>query len=154
MSLRRFAVVTASCTFLLLLMGGLVHNTALVAGVPRLAALLRAGVPEDGGRRARRAQPSAGRRDGDVLAFALMIGCWRRATRGVTRASAKAGVLAFALVLVQALLGGITVIFRLPTMVSTAHLAVSLLFFLTLIYMAFRAGAETAARPAGARCSA
>ena len=27
MSLRRFAIVTASCTFLLLLMGGLVHNT-------------------------------------------------------------------------------------------------------------------------------
>ena len=35
------------------------------------------------------------------------------------------------LVFVQALLGGITVILRLPTPVSTAHTATSLLFFLT-----------------------
>ena len=62
-------------------------------------------------------------------------------------------MLAFSLVLAQALLGGITVIFRLPTLVSTAHLAVSQLFFLTLIYVAFRAGARDAARRWRPRCS-
>ena len=42
------------------------------------------------------------------------------------------------LVVVQALLGGITVKLRLPTPVSTAHTGTSLLFFLTLLYVAVR----------------
>jgi len=41
-------------------------------------------------------------------------------------------------VVVQALLGGITVKLRLPTPVSTAHTGTSLLFFLTLLYVAVR----------------
>ena len=55
--------------------------------------------------------------------------------------------MAFGLVLLQALLGGLTVIYRLPPLVSTAHLAVSQLFFVTLIYVAFRAGDTGRALP-------
>ena len=43
-----------------------------------------------------------------------------------------------ALVFAQALLGGITVLLRLPTPISTAHTATSLLFFLTVLYVAAR----------------
>jgi len=81
------------------------------------------------------------------LALGLLIACWRRASRTRDGGLRALGIAAFALVLGQALLGGITVIFRLPTIVSTAHLAVSQLFFVTLIYIAFRAGQNSEAQP-------
>lgn len=143
MSLRRFAILTASCTFVLLLMGGLVHNTRSSLACPdwplcfgQVFPKMEGGVLVEHSHRLVAATVS-------MLALALMIGCWRRATRVRDAGLAKAGAIAFALVLAQALLGGLTVIFRLPTLVSTAHLAVSQLFFLTLIYVAFRAGDET-----------
>ena len=107
--------------------------------LPRLADLLRLADAEDGGRRAGRAQPPPGRGnrhhldagaggDADLPA---------RATQSCG-ALRPFGWLAVGLVVVQALLGGITVILRLPTPVSTAHTGTSLLFFLTLLYIAVR----------------
>jgi heme A synthase len=143
MSLRRFASVTAGLTFILLLMGGLVHNTGSSLACPdwplcfgHVMPKMEGGVLVEHSHRLVAATVS-------LLTFVLMIGCWRRATRVRDAGLAKAGAIALALVLTQALLGGLTVIFRLPTIVSTAHLAVSQLFFLTLIYIAFRSGAET-----------
>ena len=46
--------------------------------------------------------------------------------------------LAVGLVFAQALLGGITVLLRLPTPISTLHTATSLLFFCTVLYLAVR----------------
>ena len=52
---------------------------------------------------------------------------------------------------VQALLGGITVMLRLPTPVSTAHTGTSLLFFLTVVYIAVRSRPAPRRRAAPSR---
>jgi heme A synthase len=46
--------------------------------------------------------------------------------------------LALGLVLAQGLLGGITVLWKLPTLISTAHLATSMAFYCVLLLMAVR----------------
>jgi heme A synthase len=58
-------------------------------------------------------------------------------------------LIAVALVLVQAVLGGLTVILRLPLLVRVAHLAVSQAFFATALYLAYQTRAEGAAQPPG-----
>ncbi len=47
---------------------------------------------------------------------------------------AKVSYLALAMVIVQGLLGGLTVIYKLPPLVSIAHLGLSMIFFCTIIY--------------------
>jgi protoheme IX farnesyltransferase len=47
----------------------------------------------------------------------------------------KISVISLIMVIVQGILGGLTVIFKLPTLVSTSHLALSMIYFLTLIYL-------------------
>ncbi len=51
----------------------------------------------------------------------------------------KMSCFALFLVIAQGALGGITVIYRLPTIVSTSHLGLSLIFFSTLIYINHKA---------------
>ncbi|MDB4969811.1 MAG: cyoE [Myxococcales bacterium] len=139
MSLRRFAIATASLTFVLLLMGGIVHNTRSSLACPdwplcfgQVFPKMEGGVLVEHSHRLVAATVT-------LLAATLMLWAWLAVRRTGDRRLAWLATGAFGLVLGQALLGGLTVIFRLPTIVSTAHLAVSQLFFLTLIYIAFRA---------------
>lgn len=67
--------------------------------------------------------------------FALLL--WRR--RGQDPAGGWLGLLAVVTVIAQGVLGGLTVIYRLPPAVSVAHLALSMVFFSFLIYLTFRA---------------
>jgi heme A synthase len=139
MTLRRYAILTAAMTFVLLLMGGIVHNTRSSLACPdwplcfgQVFPKMEGGVLVEHSHRLVAATVT-------LMAFGLMLWCWRRGTKTRDAGLAKLGALAFALVLGQALLGGITVLLRLPTIVSTAHLAVSQLFLMTLVYIAFRA---------------
>jgi heme A synthase len=139
MTLRRYTILTAALTFVLLLMGGLVHNTRSSLACPdwplcfgQVFPKMEGGVLVEHSHRLVAATVT-------FLAFGLLVWCWRRGTRTRDAGLAKLGAVAFALVLGQAVLGGVTVLLRLPTIVSTAHLAVSQLFLMTLIYIAFRA---------------
>jgi protoheme IX farnesyltransferase len=143
MLVHRFAIVTAVATYLLILIGGLVHGTGSSLACPDWPTCYGTMMPKmEGGVLVEHSHRLAA---GTVviLTLALAVLLTRSATPEARRLR-PFGWLAVGLVFVQALLGGITVLLRLPTPVSTAHTATSLLFFLTVLYIAARS------RPASA----
>ncbi len=130
---HRFAVATAAATFVLLVVGGLVHATGSSLACPdwplcygRFFPPMRGGILFEHGHRLVALAVL-------VLTAALARMVWRR--RPDLRGPAA---LAMALVLVQASLGGITVLLKLPLLVSSAHLATSMAFFSLLLYLSWR----------------
>src|SRR6185369_16975706 len=139
MLVHRFAIVTAVATYLLILIGGLVHGTGSSLACPDWPTCYGTMMPRmEGGVLVEHSHRLAA---GTVviltLALAAMLTMTASKDEGLRRLR-PFGWLAVALVFVQALLGGITVMLRLPTPVSTAHTGTSLLFFLTVVYVAVR----------------
>ena len=88
---------------------------------------------------------------GTVVVLTLVLAGLLTATRDpALRRLRGFGWLAVGLVFAQALLGGITVLLRLPTPISTAHTATSLLFFMTVLYIAVRSRPAPGTRRGGA----
>jgi protoheme IX farnesyltransferase len=167
MLLHRFAVVTALATYVLILIGGLVHGTGSSLACPDWPTCYGTLMPKmEGGVLVEHSHRLAA---GTVVILTLALAiavqlapgplgtpglglrrfrAFDLAARGLARLARGAEPelrrlrpftwLALALVFVQALLGGITVLLRLPTPISTAHTATSLLFFLTVVYVAVR----------------
>lgn len=71
-----------------------------------------------------------------LMTIVLSILLWKR--RREDKKLQRMGVIALVLVIVQGLLGGVTVIYQLPSLISTTHLAVSMLFFSLLIVIAWK----------------
>ena len=136
---HRFAVATAVATYLLILIGGLVHGTGSSLACPDWPTCYGSLMPKmEGGVLVEHSHRLAA---GTVVIMTLALAAMLTVTGSRDarlRALRPFGWLAVGLVFVQALLGGITVILRLPTPVSTAHTGTSLLFFLTLVYIAVR----------------
>jgi protoheme IX farnesyltransferase len=131
------AIATAAATFLLILIGGLVHGTGSSLACPDWPTCYGTMMPKmEGGVLVEHSHRLAA---GSVmlLTLVLMVSLLLSRDPGQRRLR-PLGVLAMALVVVQALLGGITVLLRLPTPVSTMHTGVSLLFFMTVLYLAVR----------------
>src|SRR5262245_21736142 len=142
MLLYRFATATAVVCFLLLLVGGLVHNTDSglacgrawpaceeVAGAePTMTPTMTGGVAIEHGHRL--LASSVG-----LLTIGLAAIAWRERRRG--RASGartmSLAVAAVGLVIAQGLLGALTVRLGLSPAVSTSHLGMSMLFFGVLV---------------------
>ena len=141
MLLHRFATATATLCFVLLLVGGLVHNTnsGLACGTdwPRCHGTfmpkMEGGVLIEHGHRLTAATVGLLT---IVLAAALALRERRkRAAQGGPVALAVAAVF---LVIAQGLLGALTVHLGLSAAVSTAHLGTSMLFFALLVVIAWQ----------------
>ena len=140
MSLHRFSAITASLTFVLLVMGGLVHNTRSSLACPYWPLCYGSLLPKiEGGILIEHSHRIVATTVG-LLTIVLLVWLWRRGMKWL-------GIAALACVIAQGVLGGLTVIYRLPTMVSTAHLAVSQLFFCILLYIVLRTRTAVAPSP-------
>jgi heme A synthase len=131
---HRFAVATAVATYLLILIGGLVHGTGSSLACPTGPTCYGSLMPKmEGGVLVEHSHRLAA---ATVVILTLALAGMLTATASKDAAMRRLrpfGWMAVGLVFVQALLGGITVKLRLPTPISTAHTGTSLLFFLTLL---------------------
>jgi protoheme IX farnesyltransferase len=143
MFVYRFAIMMAIATYLLIVDGGSVHGSGSSLACPDWPLCNGMVLPKmEGGVAVEHSHRIAAL---TVVILTLAIAALH--TRWATpmqRRLRRFGWLAAGVVLLQALLGGLTVKLRLPTAVSTGHLANALLFFVIILYIAVRA------RPAGA----
>jgi len=124
--LHRYAILTSSCTFLLVISGGLVTSTGSGLAVPDWP--LSYGMffpPMVGGILYEHGHRMIAGTVG-IMTMLLSLWVWRSEPRRWVRRLAAAAVLA---ILIQAGLGGLTVIFLLPTAVSVTHAGLAMGFF-------------------------
>jgi len=135
---HRFAIATAAATFVLLIVGSLVHGTGSSLACPdwplcygMLFPKMENGVQFEHSHRLVAATVGIM----TVILAVLLLRRKDRALRGL-------GLLATFLVVFQGVLGGITVLYRLPRAISIAHLATSMCFFSLTILIAIRTGSS------------
>jgi heme A synthase len=138
----RFAIATAAATFLLLVIGGLVHPTGSSLACPdwplcngMVFPPMRGGILYEHGHRLAALTVA-------LLTVWLAVVVFQSRRERTLRWLSLAAV---ALVGVQAALGALTVIFKLPLIVSASHLATSMAFFSLVIYLAHRLRPEAPA---------
>lgn len=134
MHTRRLTFVLFFLTFILLMAGGVVHSTGSSLACPDWPLCYGQVFPDMTGgvlfeHTHRLLASSVG-----LLTMAVALLVWRRRDRAL-RLWASLGL---AMVVVQGVLGGITVLLRLPKVVSIAHLATSMAFFAWTLFMIFR----------------
>lgn len=131
--LHRFAVFTAAATFSLIFVGALVTSTGSGLAVPdwplsfgQIFPPMVGGVLFEHGHRMVAATVG-------MLMVTLMVLLSRWETRSWVRWLARGAVLA---VVLQGLLGGLTVLLRLPTLVSVTHACLAQAFFCLTVILA------------------
>ena len=131
----RLVLFTLGVTYLLLLLGGLVHATGSSLACPDWPLCYGQVFPEMvGGVLVEHSHRLVASSVGLLVILLLICLLGRKDDPALKRW----GVFGLVLVVFQGILGGLTVIFRLPIAVSTIHLGTALLFFAWLIFMAYR----------------
>lgn len=133
---RRLSIILVGAVLALVLLGGIVHNTGSSLACPDWPLCYGSLMPKMEGGVAIEHTHRLFASSVGLLSIILATVLWRR--RPQDRLLRILSLSAVALVVFQGILGGVTVIFRLPTIVSTAHLATSMIFFATVIVMALR----------------
>ena len=122
---RYLTLATAILTWLLILVGGIVHGTGSSLACPDWPTCYGTFFPEmKGGIFFEHSHRLIAAAVGLLTVILALLFGISKAKRGFK----KAALIAVFLVIFQGVLGGITVLYRLPTLVSTAHLAVSMAF--------------------------
>ena len=136
---HRFALFTAAATFVLIFVGGLVTSTGSSLAVPdwplsygQFFPPMVGGILYEHGHRMVAGLVA-------VLTAGLAIWTWWEEPRSSVR---WLGVAAFVAILLQAVLGGVTVLLRLPTAVSVSHAALAQAFFCLVVTLALITGPD------------
>jgi len=131
---HRFAILAATATFVLLIIGGMVNPTgsSLACPEPSLVCHGQLFPPMTGGVLYEHGHRLAAMSVG-LLQIGLTVLLARR-----RRDLAELGWIALAMVCLQGGLGAITVKYKLPWFVSTGHLLLGMSYFATVVYLAFR----------------
>ena len=132
-ALHRFAMLAVGATFCLIFVGGLVTSTGSALAVPdwplafgKLIPAWQGGIRFEFGHRVVA---------GFVVVLTLILMSWalmvekRRWVRNIA-------LVAFGLIIVQAILGGITVLFELPLAIAVTHAATAQAFFCVMVAIA------------------
>jgi len=131
--LHRYARLLAGATFVLIFAGGLVTSTGSALAVPdwplsfgKFFPKMQGGVLYEHGHRMIAGTVA-------LLTLGLAIWAWRAEKRRFVR---NLALFAFALVIVQAVLGGLTVLLLLPLAIAVSHAATAQAFFCLTIALA------------------
>src|SRR5438034_1274091 len=148
--IHRLAVATAASTFVLLFVGGLVTSTGSALAVPdwplafgQFFPPMVGGVLFEHGHRLIAATTG-------LLTIILAIWLWQGHARHFLR---TLGLWAVGTVVAQGLLGGLTVLLKLPVTISVAHASLGQTFFALIVCIAVLSGTteETVAIPNAAK---
>lgn len=134
--IHRFAIATASCTVLLLMAGALVTSNDAADSVPDWPLAYGKIIPPlVGGIRYEYAHRLMA---GTVATLTAILAIWL-ARRG-SRFLQNLGWIALGLVIAQAILGGMRVLFHDPALTATIHAILAQIFFVTVVSLALLTG--------------
>ena len=131
----RAALATVIATFVLLLIGGTVNPTGSSLACPDWPLCHGEAFPQFVGGVQYEHSHRLAAAAVTLTTLLLVLVCWRMP--GTPRRARNLATWLLPVVGLQAALGAITVIFKLVTLVSTAHLAISMIFFLGTITVAW-----------------
>lgn len=141
MSLRAYTAFMALATFFLVIAGGMVTSTGSALAVPdwplsfgKFFPKMEGGVFYEHGHRMIAATVG-------LLTIVLAVWLWRRAEEPLLR---KAGWVALGLVCAQGILGGVTVLLKLPAVTSVGHACLGQIFFSWMCCIAAMAWSDRA----------